>query len=770
MKKYKTRFLVFMLLLTLTSSLLAGCGSDKKAGSKAKMDRDHVYKAEYIDVPEGITNISRMVSSGDYIYFDAYNEKKNYQYEIYRIKTDGSDLKCIVEQKPSTDEGVYRNIAAFSINSQGNLFILENLSSYKYDEKTGESESSALNSLVELDADGKEINRSELNKDDSFYVHEMICDKDDNVIFAYSGEKPGVIAYNKAGKQIAKIDAENANMDTVFATDDGKVLVSGYTSDYSSKFVKEIDLAGKKLGEEVDLGKSISNIYNYSFFTGNGYDLFLKDSNNIYGFNLGDETKTQLLNFIDSDVNGNAVSTFTGIKDGKIAFVSNDYVKNTVQIGIMEKVKPEDVVEKEILTLAAVYVDMNVSNAVIEFNKKDEKYRITIKDYSEYNTEDDYNAGQKKMNTDIISGIVPDILCLSGGGDLPNYVSKGLIQDLNEMMETDKEFNKSDYLENIFKAFENDGKLYELVPYFNVFSIAGKTSNVGDATGWTIDEAKEMLAKKPEGTKLFDESITKQSILDYGNYFCMSQFIDWSKATCDFDNDAFKKLLAFANEFPAESKSDAAAGGVTVEYATSEAEESDSQFRSDKTMLQVVYLYSYEQFHELQKATFMGDVNFIGFPNEARNGNAIASGLGLSIFSKSAYKDVAWKFVKGFLSDDYQKAYLNYGWPVKLSALEEKKKEEQKPDTYTDENGKEVVYENTIMVGGNEVKIGKVTDEECEKVLTFLKSLTQVMRYDTEIYNIITEESGAYFAGQKSVDETAKIIQNRIQTYISENQ
>lgn len=39
---------------------------------------------------------------------------------------------------------------------------------------------------------------------------------------------------------------------------------------------------------------------------------------------------------------------------------------------------------------------------------------------------------------------------------------------------------------------------------------------------------------------------------------------------------------------------------------------------------------------------------------------------------------------------------------------------------------------------------------------------------DQNIANIINEESGAFFAGQKSAEETARIIQNRVSVYIGE--
>ena len=38
-----------------------------------------------------------------------------------------------------------------------------------------------------------------------------------------------------------------------------------------------------------------------------------------------------------------------------------------------------------------------------------------------------------------------------------------------------------------------------------------------------------------------------------------------------------------------------------------------------------------------------------------------------------------------------------------------------------------------------------------------------------ELINIITEETGAFFKGQKSAKETADIIQNRVQIYMKEH-
>ena len=60
--------------------------------------------------------------------------------------------------------------------------------------------------------------------------------------------------------------------------------------------------------------------------------------------------------------------------------------------------------------MATMYVDDSTQKAVIDFNRSNDEYRVDLIDYSEYNTEDDYNAGLTKLNTEIMAGNMPDIL------------------------------------------------------------------------------------------------------------------------------------------------------------------------------------------------------------------------------------------------------------------------------------------------------------------------------------------------------------------------
>ena len=54
-------------------------------------------------------------------------------------------------------------------------------------------------------------------------------------------------------------------------------------------------------------------------------------------------------------------------------------------------------------------------------------------------------------------------------------------------------------------------------------------------------------------------------------------------------------------------------------------------------------------------------------------------------------------------------------------------------------------------------------------MVSFILSIDKCYYYNEDIINIVNEEMDAFFTGQKSAQEVAKIIQNRAQIYVNEN-
>ncbi|MDE5569962.1 MAG: hypothetical protein K2I82_04835, partial [Ruminococcus sp.] len=69
----------------------------------------------------------------------------------------------------------------------------------------------------------------------------------------------------------------------------------------------------------------------------------------------------------------------------------------------------------------------------------------------------------------------------------------------------------------------------------------------------------------------------------------------------------------------------------------------------------------------------------------------------------------------------------------------------------------------------NIIDIEPLTDAEADKYDKFVRiSVKNTIKPNNEVDKIIKEELDSYFNGERSAEETASIIQNRVSIYISE--
>ena len=66
------------------------------------------------------------------------------------------------------------------------------------------------------------------------------------------------------------------------------------------------------------------------------------------------------------------------------------------------------------------------------------------------------------------------------------------------------------------------------------------------------------------------------------------------------------------------------------------------------------------------------------------------------------------------------------------------------------------------------IDVYAMTQAEYDKIMEVINSTTRVMTYDQEVLDIIKDETSAFFEGQKSAEETAKMIQSRVGLYVGE--
>ncbi len=174
---------------------------------------------------------------------------------------------------------------------------------------------------------------------------------------------------------------------------------------------------------------------------------------------------------------------------------------------------------------------------------------------------------------------------------------------------------------------------------------------------------------------------------------------------------------------------------------------------------------------------FGGPVNTIGYPSFGESGLTLKSnGTTVAMSAYSENKEGIWEFIRFNLSKERQEnaGSPNGGFPILKSALEKQFEKDMEQEYIKDENGSQrEMPKSTWMrsLGGEEftVEVYAANEEQVARVREMIETAQNEESMNTEILNIISEEASGYFEGQKSVEDVAAVVQNRVQLYMNEN-
>ena len=793
------KVMVSLLVVALVIGCFAGCGKKEKGDLQQQaVSRDYVYKQEVISYNGSGTAPSGLIQIGDKVYGYSYEWREmdgavtpradiegggNTEKEAEAEDVDTATEETVAEPEPGTEDaaediaesyssmifyeiledGTFgeghelqgapdQSINSFTADSQGNLYCLRNV--YVYDDGSDTSEDLYYLEQKTLDDETVfSVNLNELpeikkivEQQGWLYINGLFAEED--ALYLVCGSS--ILKFDKNGNMVGNVIRQDGA--SVVRGRDGKYAAINY-GDNGMK-VYPLDLANGTIGTAAELA---GNSYSFSFYPGSGYDFYVSDNYAVYGYNLGDTIVTKLMSYVDSDIDVWQINNIIPISDTE--FYGSYSSASDWQDGVSKftKVDPKDVKERQVITLAMASTDWTVKSRVIEFNKKNDTYRISLIDYSSESGE--YEEGISRMNTDIVSGKVPDIILLDDSMPTDSYISKGLFADLLPIIEKDEEIDRNDLMPNVMEAFSRDGKLYRLIPSYSIRTIVAKTSDVGEERGWTVEEAMALWDSKPEGTE-FIAGATRSEMLNMCMSFAGSQFVNYSTGDCDFNNEGFLNLLEFLKRFPVEISDDY----YTDEYWSSY----DSLWRTGKVITQQMYLGDFRNLNYTEKGTFGEPITMIGFPSTDQDGSVLVPTMQFAISAKSKNQDAAWQFLRYYLTEDYQNEAP--GFPLSMKVLEKRAEEAMDRPYYIDENGNKEYYDDIIYIDDVEVTIEPMTREEVDHFMEILKTFKNVGRYDDTLINIISEEAEPYFNGQKNAGEVAQIIQNRAQIYLHEIQ
>ncbi|MBE6701156.1 MAG: extracellular solute-binding protein [Ruminococcaceae bacterium] len=770
------RILSLVLVLVMAFSLFS-CGK-KENNAPEKVALEHVYLSKKIPLPEDVSLYSLFVSgenvylrgTKDVVYTDEYGVEHYDNYDVIYL----SDLAFSEYKEIYTFKGEYSYdgttfaskssyLNTVSSDSHGGLWLgIAEYHNY-LDETTSQWINKNNVTFYHMDSDGvvtegfnvpeilKTIDDVEQHEIDNAYVQSIMENGDGKIYIAMENR---IIAIDENYKVVNSNSFDNFAYEFSMA-DNGNIRfpVWDWSGEQGKVEVMEYDTKSYTVNTLTTLATT-DNV----FFSADG-ELYTDDWYKVSKVDLKTGEMKPIFDYLNSDVNVDRFQRCAIINDEFYAFEYDKNYENRSLLHLTPAGEGE-VIEKYVITLATTEISSNLRDMIIDYNRSSTDYRITVKAYGWE------ESSIEAFDLDLVSGKIPDIVCLDSL-DASKYASKGIFADLGKMMDEDDKFSRDVFLDNIIEATKIKGVIYSMPVSFNIRSVAGKES-IFTKPSWTWQDAMNLM-RQYSGSKLVDEVDRETFMTSYFPLF-LEDFIDYEKGKSSFSSPEFKAFLEFVKTLPAEINWEEFYEGI-------DWEEYDARFKNNQTLLQQVYFSSVNAPIYLRE-TFGEDVNFIGYPSADGNGHAIVFDTEFAIANKSVYKQQAWDFLKMVFEEDYQ---MNYVWsfPVTKSAFEKSKQEEI--GYVKGENVDYGIADDDIFIEKELSMIKPVLPEwtnedqteyalECiERVANIATTATKVARFNDPVIDIIKGEVSAFFDSKKSIDETCKIIESRVNLYLAEN-
>lgn len=761
-----------------TETVLLSMNMDGSDMQKLSMEMPEPYKHEEVGTEEGENNedtedtedTGNSGSEGEAVPLPMPREETLELDAAIAVPETSVAVEVTPGEEEWVDPGYYESTyyGSYTFSEAGKLYGIENYNYENYgDPNNYVYESKAA--LVCWDLEGKLQWKTPIidnsNGENNLWVNYLLPMADGSVYIIYSGNGDGRIkqlvdANGVTGEQSPmNMDSTKMNnMQEMIAGKDGKFMVIYYDEEWVNMYIATYDLVTDTMSEGQKLPDTMSMNGYYRILSGLNTDLVYSNSNGVYTLNIGDAEPTKLMDYVNSDVVVGYMNNIIMLDDTHFIAIFNGSDWSKMTTAMFTKVNPEDVQDKKVLTLGGTYVSSDIRQAIVDFNKTNSEYKIIVKDYSQYTTREDYENGTNtavtRLNNDIISGNMPDILCTSTELNINAYISKGLLADIGELLDKDDELNKEDYLPNVIEAFSVDGKLYHVVPRFYVSTFLTHQDIVGERDSMTLSELQQIISER-EGSEAFQYITQSNFMYRMMNYFG-TDFVDPATGTCNFNSPEFISMLEYAKTLP-------------EEYVYDEESEMDyyTQYSSGRVIMGD-YTFSDFNVSYYVNGMFNGKVNYTGFPGADGSSSVLSAYDSYVISAKSANIDGAWSFLRQYLTKEYQEN-MEYGLPIMTSVFDEKSKNAMERPFWIDENGEKVEYDNTMWNGTEEVIIPPLNQEQYDELVAFIKSVNRVGYYNSDIQNLVIEDVAPFFSGQKSAEEVAGIIQSRVQLFVDEN-
>lgn len=372
-----------------------------------------------------------------------------------------------------------------------------------------------------------------------------------------------------------------------------------------------------------------------------------------------------------------------------------------------------------------------LQEAVADFNSKNDGITITIHDYYEEKISD----GISRLYDDILTGKGPDIISFSTDEmDVEVLREKGAIENLIPYLEKSDVIGEEDIVDSAYQVLTADGGLYMLPTNFVLYTLITKEKWCRNKENFTFEEVLRAVRECEE-----DPMVSRDLFLQEG-------------AICggysgETEDNRLEQYIKIAEQLPQQAM-----------FQTN-----DLLMREGKIPFNLECIGDMQQY--LYKKSVWGeDAVYTGFPGAEGNGRIFIFVNCFAINSQSTHKEEAWKFVESYFTEEGQKTIApNWNFSILQDVLDQQLSDSRKQEYYQTSDGKrEKLPILTYEIGGNYENVYAAKDEDIQDVREMINNTKVMQRSDLPFIGITQEEALYYFNGEKSIEETAAAIRNKI--------
>lgn len=378
--------------------------------------------------------------------------------------------------------------------------------------------------------------------------------------------------------------------------------------------------------------------------------------------------------------------------------------------------------EPEQLTLAYTGYSQILS-LVRLFNRSQQDYLVTATEYTD--------ADMTRLKTEILAGNGPDLFCFgsmssTSGLELGGLRPEIVCADLTELLDT--QLPRDTFVPLALEAVEIDGGYYTLPLTFCIATLSAPSDLIPDQ-GLTLAELEDALDRARDLLP-FESWMTAENLLALTCEFYLSRYVDRESGTCDFESREFYDYLTWCKTW---------SGDGTI------ADTPQEKLLTYVIIGDVEFVITRRVDGEPRNRTY------VGFPVEEGYGHELYVPTQIGIAAGTGHRSGAEAFVR-FCLEEYP-SLMDEDIPATAADLE----------AIIDRciRGEAVDWDGTALV---------LDEAAYAQFRQLLENTTVVAETDTTMRDIVTEEAAYFFAGEKTVEETAALIQQRLSLYLLEQQ